>query len=232
MKTIFTACIAACFLLLSISAFSSDLFALCRTGTVEDVRTSIDSGADISARNLYDLTPLMQAVRYNADPQVAALLLERGADIHARDRNGYTPLMWSVWNENPEIIKLLLERGAEVHSRSWFGLTTLMYAARNSENPAVLEVLLNYGADIQARDSTYGMTPLMRAAHGNRNPEVIRFLISRGGDVSAVSFEGRRASHYLQENHALADTDIRHALGLQEEEQVVVDSEPVAASNP
>ncbi len=56
-----------------------------------------------------------------------------------------------------------------------------MFAAENNQNPEVIKVLLEAGADVNARTAA-DKTPLMFAAENNQNPEVIKVLLDAGAD--------------------------------------------------
>ena len=60
-----------------------------------------------------------------------------------------------------------------------------MMAARTG-NLATLKVLLDHGADVNAKETTRGTTALMWAA-AQRHPAAVQLLVDRGADVSAVS---------------------------------------------
>lgn len=76
----------------------------------------------------------------------------------------------------------MLNSGERVDARnSVHGLTALHYAAQLSKDVEVAKLLLDEGADVNARDN-YGSTPLHYA---NRNSEVAEILVERGADVRA-----------------------------------------------
>ncbi len=210
-------------------AVPDDAFlALCRTGTVEEVREAFASGANIHARDSeLGGTALMWAAAGNPNPEVIKTLLEKGADINARDKAGGQALIWAAkGNSDPETIKTLLKGGADVNAQDKFGATALIFAAgcnspevvkalldsganihararvKNTEwtalkfaaqlnpNPKVVEELLKGGADVDSRDK-YGITALMLAAGINPNPEIVRVLLENGADARAVD-KGKR----------------------------------------
>jgi len=59
---------------------------------------------------------------------------------------------------------------------------TPLHLAASSGNAAVLALLLDKGADINAKESEWGQTPLIFAAAADRT-EAVRLLITRGADV-------------------------------------------------
>ena len=69
------------------------------------------------------------------------------------------------------------------------GEPPLVAAAWNNPNPAVIETLLDWGAEIDAKDGG-GRTPLHAAVQGNDNPAVMLALLQRGADASERNSDG------------------------------------------
>jgi ankyrin repeat protein len=132
-----------------------DFFTLVRSGTPQEVQSSISKGANVRARNQYGWTPFMVAVYCNQNPEVIATLLKSGSDIDARDSDyGATALMWaSEANQNLEIFTTLLKAGADLRAQDTSGATALIWAAGHIKNPDVIIALLKAGADARAKDS-------------------------------------------------------------------------------
>lgn len=78
--------------------------------------------------------------------------------------------------------KLLLEHGADPNKRYFLGPEVSLVI----DDAESLELLLKYGAYVEARDRT-GMTPLMRAARYNYGTEQILLLLSYGANVNAMT---------------------------------------------
>ena len=73
---------------------AADFFEICKSGSPEDVRSAIERGGDVYARNETGLTPLMHAAWDNENPEVLRLLLKAGADLEARENEfGMTALL-------------------------------------------------------------------------------------------------------------------------------------------
>ena len=67
-----------------------------------------------------------------------------------------------------------------------------MHGASSSNVKAVVELLLDRGADVNARGDL-GYTPLHQAAYWNEDPAVIELLLDHGADINAVSDFGYTA---------------------------------------
>ena len=79
-----------------------------------------------------------------------------GADpslIGAKDTDGSTPLHCAVWKGHA-IVALLLDAGADVnvHNHNGHWGTTPLHAAAHGNRAAIARLLIEHGADIQAKD--------------------------------------------------------------------------------
>jgi len=176
------------------SAAMTPLMAAAGCGHWEAVRLLLDAGALVNAPSAIGQTALSWAIAYRRVP-VVHLLLDRGADLHGRSPQlGNTPLMDAVMSGKAAVAEALLQRGANVNAVNEQGKTALFLAVdrpvalRGNEQQDIAVLLLDAGADIEARD-TFGRTPLMHAAHAG-NADRVRVLLARGADVRARSKDG------------------------------------------
>ena len=118
---------------------------------------------------------------------------------------GFTPLLEAVRNSNsrhprlhlhPEELERLLEGLAPTdvnarvaNHRFWSGWAALHFAARGS-GPGIVQVLLDNGAAVDARDAT-GSTPLLQASSLER----FRTLQAAGADIRARDPSGATVLH-------------------------------------
>lgn len=169
----------------------------------ESVRLLLAAGADVNAVADDKQTPLIEA-SLTGGPRIMRMLLAAGAKAGTSDGGGFTCLMAAVgWND-VELVRQLLAKGAAIHAKNTFAgkvvhgdialreLTALMLASAYG-SPALVKVLLDAGAEINARD-VRGMSPLLFAvSSSNQDARVVKLLLERGSDVNNVSVAGETA---------------------------------------
>lgn len=64
-------------------------------GNTDSVLKLINAGANVNEKDVYGLTPLIQATITN-NLTIAKTLIEKGASIDQKDVTGQTPLQWAV----------------------------------------------------------------------------------------------------------------------------------------
>jgi TonB family protein len=166
-------------------------------GRVDEVRTLLDQGIDVNARNEDGWTPLLFAA-LGGHAEVVALLLEWDADVNVSNKAGWTPLIAAALSGHTEIVGLLLEHGADPHARSMrtpdgdSALTALIVAARYGY-AEVVNALVDGGAEVNA--TTQNGVPALEAAASGGHPEVVTLLVERGADVNAKVKEGGSAKN-------------------------------------
>jgi ankyrin repeat protein len=154
-------------------------------GDRETVKSLLKSAADVNAAQGDGMTALHWAAM-NGDAELAQMLIVAGANVKATTRLGsYTPLYLASQQGHGTIIQALIKAGGDVKAGTPNGTTPLMVAAASGEIEAV-RVLVDNGADVNARDGVRLQTPLMYAAASNR-AAVIAFLASKGADVKATN---------------------------------------------
>ncbi len=137
----------------------------------------------------------MAAVLY-AGADSVKLLLDRGADPNATNKVGASALMWAA----PDLIKsrLLIAAGADVNARAKnTERTPLLVAASYPGSVPVLQLLLDHGANIHAKDRR-GVHALGRATL-SADVDVVRFLVEHGCDPNEPGYGTpvRYARQYL-----------------------------------
>ena len=130
---------------------------------VDRVRKLLAAGADCDVRNAEGATALMLAA-HAGNLVLVKILIEAGAEVNATDARGWGALMKAAYNPEldrgfADVAQALIDAGANVEAPIGYGIRPLMLAAGYGET-AVVEVLLNAGADVLARNDG-GLTALM-----------------------------------------------------------------------
>jgi len=117
---------------------NTDLLKASESGDIETVRSALEDGVDINAKNTENqfqlgMTPLMYAsARRHSD--ITALLVEKGADINAKDNDGSTALMYAAFSGDQQTVELLLSKGANTDHVDAEGLNAVGYAKQGGYN--------------------------------------------------------------------------------------------------
>jgi ankyrin repeat protein len=120
---------------------------------LEISRILLKYNADINSQTHHRSTPLLLASEHGTSDLVQ-LLLDHNADVHVCDADGDTPLHCAAIEGQLEVARLLLKLDIEVNSRNNDGSTPLHLASAGywRGNPDIVRLLLDHGADAQARN--------------------------------------------------------------------------------
>ncbi len=151
----------------------------------EAVQILLGSGANPGASNELGATPLWLAAS-NGSAAVVEKLLTAGANPNARLRMGETSLMSASRTGDLDTVSLLINAGAEIDAaEEERGQTALMWAVAQSHR-AVASMLLEHGADLNARSKVWYQ---LENTAGNTNPSG-NYRMAHGGS-SAIMFASR-----------------------------------------
>ena len=179
---------------------------------LDAVRMLIALGADVSHRNAFNGTPLLDAASLRCTA-MCELLIGNGADVDAQDHNHESPLTTAIRTSQHDLIQRLIVAGANVNLRGSQGRTPLFYAWDAADDTA-FDLLVNAGARLDHRDDR-GNTLLdhaiieadMRRALATENDadadlreaQRIGALLRRGADASTTNGLGTSADAELLE---------------------------------
>lgn len=151
----------------------------------ECVRALVELGADINARS----TVGAGALDYTWHHQMASWLIEQGLELDA-----FAAARWGRIDE----LRALLDADSAAANHPRHGGTRPLHVAKT---PEVIDLLLDHGADLEARDDTFGGTPVQWGiTEMSGRPDVSAHMLARGavGDVIAwactTSLEPLRAA--------------------------------------
>ncbi len=106
---------------------------------------------------------LLEAARVGDADEVRDLL-ERGAPVESRNPAGATPLVAAAYGNHLETARLLVDAGADVNVQDETQQSAYLIATSEvGDDPRLLELTLEHGAQVNAKDS-YNGTGLIRAA--------------------------------------------------------------------
>lgn len=174
--------------LLVITAFSAaradsyvDFFRAVNVDNAGKVAELLSKGFDPNTVDEKGQVALYLAMREDC-PKVAEVLLASPAlKVDAANAVGETPLMMAAMMGRLDWTKKLIERGAKVQKPGW---SPVHYAA-TGPNTEVLALLLDRGADINARAPDMS-TPLMMAVRFGPE-ESVKLLVRRGAETSYIN---------------------------------------------
>ncbi|MGB2697168.1 MAG: ankyrin repeat domain-containing protein [Candidatus Zixiibacteriota bacterium] len=171
------------FLLFTAStANADDIHDAVKSGDLEKVKMLLKKNSELLNRLDKDgMTPLHRAIEAGKN-DIAGFLIEQGADINMKDKDNDSPLHYAAIFGNLEIAKKLVTNGGTSINEGNIHQMTPLHFACEKGHLDIVTLLLDSGADIDARDGL-GRNALMSACSG-RSMAVIETLIQRGADIN------------------------------------------------
>jgi ankyrin repeat protein len=156
------------------------------------VKLLLDNGADINATNIYNNTPLHEAIKTkNIDVNIIELLLKNGAKKNIPNKLGSTPFHKALRRENKKkeekkkkekIINLFFNvdvntEPVDIILKDEFG-NPPVYTATEFGDIEIVRLLLAERADVNTRNRD-GI-PLLFIARFYKHKEIVRLLLANG----------------------------------------------------
>ncbi|MFC8724252.1 ankyrin repeat domain-containing protein [Streptomyces bacillaris] len=174
------------------NALDHALLTAARTGDTDGVRTAIEGGARVEARDEELRTPLLLAA-LGDHVEAARLLVAAGADPDAQDRREDSPWLVTGVTGSVAMLEVLLPAGPDLTLRNRFGGISLIPAAERGHVAYVREVLRRTDIDVD-HVNRLGWTALLEAVilgdGGRAHQEVVEVLLAAGASPGLPDGDG------------------------------------------
>jgi len=145
--------------------------------------------ASLAAQAADPSRPLVEAI-HRGDTGAVARVLDSGIRPTITDAEGVPALMLAALFGDVAAVDLLLTRGADPNQPDKTGATALMWAVPDIRK---VRLLIDRGANVNARSSSLGRTPLLVAAGYPGTVNLLALLLARGADLRATDTSGLSA---------------------------------------
>ncbi|XP_077510591.1 E3 ubiquitin-protein ligase MIB2-like [Amblyomma americanum] len=176
------------------------LHAACFHGNEEMVRTLIETGSSVEAKDREDDRPLHYSA-FGNEPGIMRLLINAGADINAQNEKKRTPLQVAVIKENADCVRTLLsyDRRIDVNSRDSLGDTAL-HDAIGTGNLEIASLLIDFPSVDMTVMNNRGFNALHHACLKGKDLIVERIISRRPDMVNMPKEDGFTALHLAATN--------------------------------
>lgn len=184
-----------------------------KSGNDWEIKTLIDSKADINLKDKDGWTALMYAVRYQESLSCVDLLLNAQADIKIKNNYDLTALIIAAcYNNNPDILNRLLSYYSSSEKEVTKAFVLLLSENHSSEFSQVAKIKIFLDKSIPLNTFYNGKTPLMYAAQYCNSTKILKLLMESNAITTLRSTEGKTAFDYAQENVNLKHDSIYWSL--------------------
>ncbi|KAI2491609.1 serine/threonine kinase [Fragilaria crotonensis] len=164
-----------------------------KDGNLDEVRSLIQRGANVNAKDGDGDTALIDASWKGKLDLVRTLLMHDGVDVNIKNRFGNTALILASMLGRSEVVRALLNHyGVNVNIKDNGGFTALIGASYYGHLEEVRALLNHNGVDVNIKNNR-GKTALIEASEFGRL-DVVRALLNHDGvDVNIKSMGGDTA---------------------------------------
>ncbi|KAJ3028519.1 UNVERIFIED_CONTAM: hypothetical protein HDU68_001515 [Siphonaria sp. JEL0065] len=156
---------------------------------------------DVPEINKKDKSTVLHYAAENYHEKILSLLLNEikyKKFLSTTNDGGRRPIHWACESGNAEAVRQLLRAGVSVEIKTTSFKETCLHLAADMGRVEVIELLLENGANADAKDSI-SMTPLHLAAqHGYL--EIVRALVDHGAKVEPKDSQGQSPFYFAIKN--------------------------------
>ena len=195
-----------------------ELFKAIEKDDSRNIRSLINRGANINAKDGYGLSALHLAIKNNSIRSVNILLANKNIDLESKLPKGYfthlgedyedsvyignaTPLIYAIFKSKGDsrIVNELIRKGANVNATDEEGWSTFLYAAAFG-NSSMLRNILSKNKNLINSKTKDNVTPLHMAVVYD-NLDNIKYLVRNlKVDINAKDDDGWTALYYAAAN--------------------------------
>lgn len=165
---------------------------------IEQLGRALDN---IDAPGKNNMTLLAFAVN-DENPAAIKVLMSLGADPSINIPGLGTVGYHAMWRKRIEPLKVLLDSGMDPDTKQSGGSRTLLFETPDLEKSDAMKLLVEYGADVNARDSV-GNTPLLHILDVGFDEAL--YLLDHGADGHAMDYSGLSVGYSVQESLSFMD---------------------------
>ncbi|MEK6981608.1 MAG: ankyrin repeat domain-containing protein [Candidatus Micrarchaeota archaeon] len=177
-----------------------------KRGNIRKLEEALESGAEVNAKDEKGKTALMHAAE-KGNSEMVKLLLKHKASVVEIDDKGGNALWMAVRSNNLETAELIISE-INLKDPSLIDHGCPMSVAVWNGNIPMIDLLLKYGADINARRGD-GSTPLITAIKRFcffwRDKGVLEHLIRNGADPLLEDDDGKTILDYVYDKPKLME---------------------------
>lgn len=188
-----------------------------RKGDLRRVKALITANEDLLSAKTVEGTSILLEALYHGQHAIAGFLRSAGVHLSIYDaaacgdrerveellaedprliafcsHDGWTPLHLASFFGHPAVVEFLLDHGADLHEISKNESSVMpLHSALSSRQGETATVLIDRGADIEARQTTYEYTPLHYAAANGMLP-IVQRLLDLGAKAAVEGLDGKK----------------------------------------
>lgn len=170
---------------------TNNLINTSQMGLLDKVKSAIDNGADINAKDkTIGHTALINAT-INGDIKMVEYLVGAGAKVDLGDDTKVTPLMYAAWYGHHDLVRYFLGKTRNRTIQDVDGEDALFNAVSGDTlDTKMMKILVDSGAfDVNTKNND-GNTPIFKALLLD-NDRVVKALVDRGADVEIKNRDGK-----------------------------------------